>query len=60
MENYHKRFSKMKKYLGHTNKDISEITGLKPSSITNQTQPSKDFPRWLKYTLEVFEKMKKE
>ena len=47
----------MKKALQDTNKTISEITGLSEDSIKNQTQPNKEFPKWLKYTIDVFERM---
>jgi hypothetical protein len=47
----------MKKALQDTNQTISEITGLSEDSIKNQTQPNKDFPKWLKYTIDVFERM---
>ena len=40
-----------------TNQTISKITGLSEDSIKNQTQPNKDFPKWLKYTIDVFERM---
>tara|TARA_R110000851_G_C12735074_1_gene530194 strand:+ start:322 stop:519 length:198 start_codon:yes stop_codon:yes gene_type:complete len=54
---YHKRFKAMKKALQDTNQTISQITGLSEDSIKNQTQPNKDFPKWLKYTIDVFERM---
>lgn len=54
---YHEKFEEMKKTLQDTNQDIANITGLKMTSIKNQTQPNKEFPKWLKYTLDVFERM---
>tara|TARA_R110000803_G_scaffold210521_1_gene282532 strand:- start:15 stop:203 length:189 start_codon:yes stop_codon:yes gene_type:complete len=54
---YHKRFKVMKKALQDTNQTIAEKTGLSEDSIKNQTQPNKDFPKWLKYTIDVFERM---
>lgn len=41
-----------------TNKNISEITGLKKDSIKNQTQPNyKPFPKWLRFAIYVFERL---
>lgn len=53
--NWHERFKKFKKDLKLNNTDIANITGLSSDSIRNQTQPSKDFPRWLKLAIVVFE-----
>ncbi|ELY1992906.1 hypothetical protein SL054_002267 [Flavobacterium psychrophilum] len=57
MDDYNKRFEVMKNYLNDTNQDIADITGLKMTSIKNQTQSNKPFPKWLKYTIDVFERM---
>ena len=48
MKSYNDRFEAMKKHLNDTNQDIADITGLKMTSIKNQTQPNKPFPKWLK------------
>ena len=56
MINWHERFEVMKKHLDDNNQDIADITGLKMTSIKNQTQPNKSFPKWLKYTIDVFER----
>tara|TARA_R110002049_G_scaffold4063_1_gene29280 strand:- start:2874 stop:3071 length:198 start_codon:yes stop_codon:yes gene_type:complete len=57
MSDYNDRFEAMKKHLNDTNQDIADITGLKMTSIKNQTQPNKPFPKWLKYTIDVFDRM---
>lgn len=56
-EQWHKRFRAFKKEMGYTNGDISEITGLLETSVGVMTQPSAEFPRWLKLTLTVWERM---
>ena len=37
MSDYNDRFEAMKKHLNDTNQDIADITGLKMTSIKNQT-----------------------
>ena len=55
--NWHDRFKQMKKALGLNNQDIADITKLNYNSIKNQTQPSKDIPKWLKLAIVIFERM---
>ena len=59
MGNWHSRFKAMKKDLGITNKDISDITGNTANSIKNATQPNKDFPRNLKLAIVIHEGISK-
>ena len=54
--NWHNRYIAMKKELGLTNSDISEITGNTPDSIRTVTQKNKELPRWIKLSIYVFEK----
>ncbi len=53
--NWHQRFKYMKKVMGYTNTDISEITGMALSTIKDQTKPTSEFNRWLKLSIVVFE-----
>lgn len=54
---WHDRFKAMKKGLGYTNSDISEITGNTADSVKSVTQPNKDIPRWLKLAIVVYERL---
>tara|TARA_R110001592_G_scaffold337508_1_gene624217 strand:+ start:10551 stop:10742 length:192 start_codon:yes stop_codon:yes gene_type:complete len=54
--NWHNRYIAMKKELGLTNSDISEITGNTPDSIRTVTQKNKELPRWIKLSIYVYEK----
>jgi hypothetical protein len=56
--NWHDRFKAMKKGLGLTNYDISEITGNSADSVKSVTQPNKEIPRWLKLAIVVYERMR--
>jgi hypothetical protein len=56
--NWHQRFKEMKKGLGYSNKDIAIITGNTEDSIKTTTQPNKDFPRWAKLSIVIYERMK--
>ena len=47
----------MKKGLGLTNSDIAEITGNTANSIGTVTQPNKEFPRWAKLSIVIFERL---
>ena len=60
MTDYHTIFREIKEELGYTNKDISLVTGLTEGTINTQTQPNKDFPRWLKMMVDVWLRMKKD
>ena len=53
--NWHDRFKAMKKSMGWKNTDIAEITGLTHDSIKTVTQPSREFPRWLKLAVVIYE-----
>jgi len=55
---WHDRFKAMKKTLGLNNQNIADITELNYNSIKNQTQPSKDIPKWLKLAIVIFERMR--
>jgi len=55
--NWHKRFKAMKKVLKLTNSDIAEITGNTANSIGTVTQPNKEFPRWAKLSIVIFERL---
>lgn len=55
---WHNRFKEMKKGMGYTNSDISEITGNTEDSIKTTTQPNNDLPRWLKLAIVIYEKLK--
>jgi hypothetical protein len=57
---WHDRFKAMKKGLGYTNSDISEITGNSPDSVKSTTQPNKELPRWLKLSIVIYERMSNE
>ena len=53
------KYKKFKSELGLTNTDISEITGLKMTSIKNATQPSLiEQLRWLKLVIYVWERLR--
>ncbi len=54
--NWHNRYIAMKKELGLTNSDISEITGNTPDSIKTVTQKNKELPRWIKLSIYIYEK----
>ncbi len=58
MENWHKRYREMKKGLGYTNLDIAEITGHTPDTIKSITQPNREFPRWMKLAIVIYEHKK--
>ncbi len=60
MSNWHSRFKQLKKTLGYTNKDISELIGNTEDSVKSTTQPNKEIPRWLKLAIVVFERLSKE
>lgn len=53
--NWHKRYKEMKKGLGYTNKDVARITGNTENSIRTTTQPNRDFPRWGKLAVVLYE-----
>lgn len=42
----HEDWRVYKKEKGLTNEDIANIIGITPDSVKNQTQPSKDLPKW--------------
>lgn len=58
--NWHDRFKLMKLELKLTNKDIAEITGNTPNSIKSVTQPKNEFPRALKLSIYIYERMSSE
>lgn len=51
------RYKAMKKSMGLTNTDIAEITRNTPESIATTTQPKRDFPRWVRLAVVVYEKL---
>lgn len=51
------RFDRMKRHYGMTNMNIAEITGMTEGSIrTVVTSSIRQFPRWLKLAIVIFEK----
>jgi len=50
------RFKRMRKYLGHSYEMVANITGNKTTSI-HRVVSSKDFPRNLRYAVQVWEEM---
>lgn len=54
---WHIRYRVMKSSLGLKNSDIAKIIGNTHDSVKSVTQPNKEFPRWLKLAIVVFEKM---
>lgn len=42
----HDDWKEYKKEKGLTNEDIANIIGITADSVKNQTQPSKDLPKW--------------
>jgi hypothetical protein len=57
MDDWHERYISMKKGMGYTNKDISDITGNTPESIKTVTNKSKELPRWVKLSIVIFEQI---
>lgn len=55
---WHDRYKAMKKALELTNADIANITGNSSDSIKTVTQPRGELPRWLKFAIDVFERMR--
>lgn len=55
MNDWHKRYKKLKKELGYTNHDIAKITGNTYDSIKNATQPKTVIPRWLRLAIVIHE-----
>lgn len=58
MSNYKERYKAMKKAMQWTNQDVADIMGSKLNSVEVSTsKPDKDFPRWGKLAIEVYEQM---
>lgn len=59
MDNWKARYARMKKHYGWTNADVAAITGHTPDAIkqmVNVKPDLRDFPRWLRLAIVIFEK----
>ena len=49
------RYDRMKKHYGWNDADVAEITGNTAKSINAVVNMNRDFPRWLRLAIVVFE-----
>jgi len=59
-ENWHERYKVMKNAFKYKNRDIAEITGNTVDSVKSTTQPNKEFPRWARLAIVIYEKLSEE
>ena len=58
MDSWNKRYRLMLKGLEMSNKDVAKITGNTIGTIYTMTGNHRDFPRWAKLAVVVYEKLK--